>query len=348
MKIGKDVLGGKRFSPRSPISKNEAEKLKPVMKTISIGKLAKILKDGLIITAKINGEFTVFHYIKDLGIYSINRYGTIRTDVYPHIKELKSLLDKTGIREAILLGETYSMSNGKIDPLPTFIHKVRSEDSALLEDLRIGLFDIVTVNGKRIRRPTEFKLNELENWTENGNKVHVVPYAKVRDWEDAKAFWSHWVEHGPYEGIVSVDKNGVIYKTKPEKSVDAVLIGINKRKRLKEGIVSSVSVALMRPDGKFVKLSDVTVTDTKLGVALYKFFQTRKIWEDKDTIYIPPEIIFEIGFIDKLTSERPVYNKNLRRVGKMDFFSLVSPKILRLRDDKTVNKNDLRLEQLAF
>lgn len=347
-KIGKDVLGSKvpKFTPHSFFTKKEAKSLKPLMKTLSIEKLGKKLREnGLLLTAKINGEFNVFHYVKGAGLYSINRYGTVRGANFGHNNEMRKILDKLGINEAIFLGEVYSVTDGKMDKLPTFVHKIRSKDSNLLKDVRIALFDLVSVNGKKVKQPYSFRIGEIENWVKSGKRVHVVPHVEVKSLEDIDKFWKEWVESGNYEGLVARDGTS-IYKIKPEKSVDAVMIGVNKKDTLKDGIVTSIMLALMRKDGCFVKLSDVAVTDSKLRVALYQFFRSRKLREDKNTIYIRPEIVFEVGYIDSLSSVRPVFGEGLKKVGKMKFFSLVSPKILRLRDDKDVDVEDLRLEQI--
>ena len=350
-KIGNDVIGrsvSQKYTPRYPYTKEDVSSLKPVMKSVNINTLMKSIPNGLTLTAKLNGDFNLFHYIKGVGIYSMNRYGTTRGKNLPHVQEVMNMLDQTGIHEAVLLGETYSVTNEKMDPLPTYIHKIRSEDPQLLKDIRVAFFDLVMVDGKRIAQPYDFRLSELESWIHNGQQVHVVPNIKVNSLQDVEIFWKEWVESGNYEGIVARDELGNIFKVKPHKSVDAVLIGINKKDTLKEGIVTSVCMALMSPEGKFVKLSDVTVSDAKLKKALFNFYQTRIIREDKNTIFIKPEVIFEVGYIDELKSERPVFAAGLNPSGNMPFVSLVSPKILRLRDDKTVNPKDLSLSQVEF
>jgi ATP-dependent DNA ligase len=317
------------------------------MKTVSINDLAKEYSKGLIVTAKLNGDFNVFHYIRGVGAYSINRYGTIRGRNYPHVKEFyDSMEKKSGVNSAIMLGETYSVSDGKMDNLPTFIHKIRSNDENLLGDINVAMFDLISVDNHKILGPYDFKLDEMSRWID-GEKVKTVPYIAAKSEDDVMQFWEKWVKSGDYEGLVARDSTGNIYKVKPEKTVDAVMIGINKTPSLKDGVVSSIKAALMTPDGKFVKISDATVTDSKLKRALFEFHKSRIIREDNDTVYIKPEVVFEIKYIDELKSIRTLYDKNLEPVGNMEFVSLVSPRILRLRSDKRVTPQDLRLEQVA-
>ena len=141
-----------------------------------------------------------------------------------------------------------------------------------------------------------------------------------------------------------------LYKVKPFNTIDGVVLGINKREGLTPERVTSLKIGLMTPEGFLLDLVDVGVHDHKLRVALAKFYlgSDKLLYEGKETIFVKPILILEIGYIECLKSVRKLFDKQLKEVGSMEFLTLTSPQILKVRKDKEVTTNDLRLTQLEL
>ena len=112
------------------------------------------------------------------------------------------------------------------------------------------------------------------------------------------------------------------------------------------GPILGAKIALMTPDGNFIDIAD--------GAQLSPISPTldllEPLYEDEGYLWVKPEVVVEVSYqqlyVDRL---RPVYRfegNRYRRVGTKKAISL-RPYGPRLREDKTVNPLDLRLEQLS-
>lgn len=345
--MAKGKIGVSVLKEKPTVSKDKIKRWKPVSKSINLNDL-KLSKD-LVVTNKYNGEYTVFCYVKDVGLYGINRYDRKRGVEFPHVKELKKQLDKVpGLNQAILLGETYAVDDkNRMTDLPTFIRSIKGKEPKL-KNIRVALFDLISVNGRNVRESYYWKLEELNDWLKKSKIVHPVLYIKPDSIDEIKKFWQDNIRGKGYEGIVARSE-GNIYKIKPKDTIDCVVVGVNKKKLFKDKLVSSVKVALMTKEGKYLVITDVTITDSKMRQALYGFAQKYKIREDSKTVWVDPALIIEIEHTGKpVKSKRPLFNEELRQVGEMDFVSVLSPKFVSVRTDKDVNPEDLRLEQVPI
>jgi ATP-dependent DNA ligase len=155
-----------------------------------------------------------------------------------------------------------------------------------------------------------------------------------------------------YEGIVARTMEGEIYKIKPIQTVDAVVIGVNKKEKLKEGKVTSLKTALINEDGTFITLCDVGSGLTNAQRKVLNKLRTLQVGEDDDTIYIHPSLIIEIEYQDTYKKNRQVrrYSKfvegNYRLEGEKPFHSLRHPVFKRFRPDKTITYEDIGTHQL--
>lgn len=342
------------FDGKSP---RKVDHLKPKMKALAS---LQAVHNPSFCMVKADGEFTVLSYERGGLSYTINRYGHSRSD-FPALNEVVEALDRTELREAEFLSELFAVDDeGKPLNLPKLIKYSKGQERKL-ENVHLGIFDLVSVNGKRVTQDYEWKLGELTRWlrTVDGlrlKRAYVLPYIKPRGSEDLKRFWSFWVDKQGYEGVVIRTDNGAIYKVKPILDVDAVIIALNKvdstgkpTKRWPEEKVSSVRVALMDERGRFVELGDCSVADQRIQRALWSLHSI-KVSESEERIFVKPCVICQIRYTS-------IFEGSLCNIlkftgqytpqGTRKFAKLRHPRFVRFRPDKKVNPTDLRLEQIA-
>ena len=332
--------------------------LKPRMKTLtSIDDLR--ISPSLVIMAKADGEFTKLHYKRNGQSTTLNRYGHWRTD-FPALSELVQALDKTDVKEAEILCELFAVDDlGNPLILPDFIHAIKGKDKTLLYKVHIGVWDLVSVNGKAVTQDYKWKLEELKTWlrTDSGcrlERAYVLPHCVYPSRFDILDFWDNWVRRTGYEGVVARDGCD-IFKIKPIRDVDAVIIALNKvdstgkpTKRWVEEKVSSVRLALMDKEGLFVELGDSSIANPKVQEGLWQV-RRLKVSEDDKRIYVKPLIICKIQYTSVFegSSCRILrFQGKYVEMGTRRFCKLRHPRFIRFRPDKEVCPEDLRLEQI--
>jgi len=319
--------------------------LKPVMKSLRTIEDIPIAK-GTVVSAKVDGEFTLANFGN--GCYMVNGWGKLRED-FPALNELESALRREGLSDAQLLCEFYATrEDGAPAKLPEFIHIAKGKDTDHTR-LRLGVWDLILANGKKVG-DYGWKMDEVSEWLRGCRYCHVLPYIKPTKRSEIRTFWKEHVVEGGYEGVVA-RLNNDIYKVKPIRDVDAVIIAINKRELFKEQKVTSFKVALMDEDRSFVVLSDVASgIDHELRTALWKLMEFR-VNEDDDAVYVRPVIVCKVEYQETFPRDTPKLmfdGKEYRETGIVEFFSLRHPRFKRFRSDKMVNPTDLRLSQIAL
>lgn len=345
--------------------------LKPRMKTLdSVSDLEE--SPSLVIMAKADGEFTKLEYRRTSGLSSVvgtfsyartmNRYGRWRTD-FPALNEVVEALDRTDVKEVEMLVELYAVDDqGHPLILPDFIHAAKGKDLELRKRIHIGVWDLVSVNGKPVRQDFRWKLEELKSWlrTESGcrlERAYVLPHHVQPSRKEIKDFWDLWVRIEGYEGVVARDGSDV-YKIKPIRDVDAVIIALNKvdssgkpTKRWPEQKISTVRIALMDKDGTFVELGDCTIANQDVQSALWDLHE-HKVSEDSQRVYVKPLVVIQILYTSAFEGsvcrnwQFNWTSMGYGACGSRKFYKLRHPRFLRFRGDKQVNPEDLRLDQI--
>jgi len=320
--------------------------LKPVMKSLrTVDDIP--LSEGAVVVAKIDGEFTLASFGPE-GCYTVNRWGLLREE-FPALNELCSALRREGLREAQLLCELYAVrEDGAPARLPEFIRVAKGRD-ADHGRLRLGVWDLVRADGVEVG-DYGWRMDEVSGWLRGCRYCRVLPYIRPRSRSEVTAFWTRYVEELGYEGIVA-RVGAEVYKVKPRREVDAVIIAINKRELLRERKVTSIKVALMDEDGYFVVLGDVASgIGHELRGALWRLTEF-KVGEEDECIYVRPLVVCTVEYQETFardTHRLKFDGGQYREAGMVRFYSLRHPRLKRFRADKGVNPTDLRLDQVAF
>jgi ATP-dependent DNA ligase len=213
----------------------------------------------------------------------------------------------------------------------------------------LGVFDLVSVNGKVANQSYLWRLQELETWLQGGKLVHVLPYIQPKSYQEIFNFWKYWVEDRGFEGLFARDDRQDLYKLKPFLTIDCVVIGLNKRGSWKEKEVTSLKLALIDSDGAFIEIGDVASgIDRQLRASLYDRLMPLAKREHEGWVQIPPFIVAEVEATELFRCEKPRY---LLKAGVLELdgskraYSLRHPRLIRFRSDKKATVEDAGYER---
>jgi hypothetical protein len=323
--------------------------LKPKMRTLPSFKALKIVQGETIIQCKVDGEFTLLTFTKE-GSFTVNRWGKARTD-FPALNEFHEAMLKTGLEKAELLCELYAKEGDRPLKLPDFIHYIKSGDSELLKKVNIGVFDLISINGQPVQQSYAWKLDEVSGWLQSCKLCHVLPNIRPATIQEVENFWNDLVEKKGYEGLVA-RINDEIYKIKPISDVDAVIIAINKRELFWSKQVTSVRLALMDDQGRFVEIGDCASGITRdLRTSLWKLMDF-KVGEDDKCVWVKPVVICTVQYTDVFKGRNKVYayddQHGYQNIGTTELVRLRHPRLIGFRGEKKVNPQDIGLNQIPM
>lgn len=333
--------------------------LVPKMKTLPSVQSLQVIPNQSVVSAKADGEFTQLVYNRYDKSYTLNKWGHQRFD-FPALNEFANLMQKRPeIETAELLCELYAKEDDTPLKLPQFIHYVKSKNPALLNKVHIGVWELLKVNGVAVSETYAWKLEEVESWLKEGRLVSVLPYLKPQmvNKNTLEIFWNVQVERRGFEGLV-IHTDTDIYKVKPIADLDAVIIAINKHNSYGKGNlfaqkqVTTVKLALMREDGKFIEVGDcASGIDRQLRSALWTLVENYKVGEDEKVVWVKPLVVCTIEYTDLYKAKNKVYDFNgvaYYQVSTTDLIRFKSPRLKTLRPDKTVNPTDIRITQIPL
>lgn len=116
------------------------------------------------------------------------------------------------------------------------------------------------------------------------------------------------------------------------------------------GMVGCVTVALMTADEQYIFIGDVSKLPDHEAITYIE--RLHPVAEDANYVYVKPELVIEVSYsglhLDRL---RPVYQfeeGEYQPQGKMNAVTMRFPDFVREREDKGVNSDDLRLNQVSY
>ena len=168
------------------------------------------------------------------------------------------------------------------------------------------------------------------------------------------------------EGLVARSDSAGIFKIKPRHTIDVAVVGFAESIDDREGMLHDLLIAVVRPDGSFHIAGHVGggFTDDQRKEFLTDLqdliVESEYAEVNKDRVayrMVRPEWVIEISCLDLVSQntrgasiDRMVINWNGERwetVRRLPLASIISPQFVRLRDDKSANKDDTRIAQLT-
>lgn len=277
----------------------------------------------------------------------------MRGEAFPWLRELYEALRRQPINDCVILAETYGCEVDPTSPtalrmlkLPETMHHLKNGDQA---KIHLGCFDLVAVNGKTANQSYAWRLQELEGWVQGCLQVGVLAYIQPRSRDEVRAFWEWWVERLGWEGLFARDDQQNLYKVKKTLSIDAVIIGLNKKERWEKQEVTSFKVALMDDKFSFIEVGDVASgIDHQLRKALYRLLVPHTTAEHDTWVEVKPFVVAEVDATETFRQVKPRYRLEegrLKQIETVEAHSLRHPRFIRFRSDKEACVDDVGYER---
>ena len=327
----------------------------------------KVADAEYFVSRKIDGEFTVCVY-RDGQLYSVNPGGTVRTGM-PWQEEALQILDAANVQSALIAGELHMIVDDRrcrIHDVVSSARQPKSEDD--LQRLHFAVFDLMSLDGEAVDQPYEQTWHKIEELFSGGQKIKPVESVKVKGRKEVERKFDEWVEEEKAEGIVVRSDVAGNFKIKPLHTLDAVVLGFTESTDDREGMMHDLLLGIMREDGAVQVLCRVgggfsdeerreMLSDLKDMVVESEYAEVNS--DHVAYQMVRPEWVVEVNCLDIISQNtrggpinRMVLNWNRETnqyevVRRLPLVSVISPQFVRVRDDKSFNKDDIRVSQIT-
>jgi hypothetical protein len=307
---------------------------------------------NLISEQKVDGQSAILDYKEGSQARFGSLGGMIMWDL-PLCDDLEKTLKAKKIHQIKAVGEMAGYANGKIIPF--------NESESLIKNHKADKtkvhwfpYQILELNGEKIDDSFEAYKKfwpELVRIFKGSKYAHPVDYYQGGV-SELKKSWNKLVLKEKNEGIVVRLSNNKVYKAKPLFSYDLAIIavGSKKGKNWPKRMIGMCLMAFMDNNHIFRTAGHVASgVDDKESKELFTWAHKNKVDEDETYVWVKPHKIMEIRWERTSLKEMPAYKYSKGKyepAGKMMSGTIVKPRFIRWRADKTANPNDLRLTQV--
>jgi len=328
----------------------------------------KVADAEYFVSRKIDGEFTVCVY-SDGQLYSVNPGGTVRVGM-PWQQEALEILEAANVSSAIIAGELHKdieeERRCRVHDVVSSARQPKSEDD--LQRLHFAVFDLIEVDGEKVDQPYAQTWDKIEKLFSKGNRVMPVETVKVKGRKAVKQKFDEWVDNEKAEGIVVRSDVAGNFKIKPLHTLDALVIGFTESTDDREGMMHDLLLGVVREDGAIQVMCRVgggfsdEVRREMLSDLKDMIVESEYAEVNSDHVayqMVRPEWVIEINCLDIISQNtrggpinRMVVNWNRETdayevVRRLPLVSVISPQFVRLREDKSFNREDVRISQIT-
>jgi len=311
--------------------------------------LKKTKGKKVIVEQKVDGQTGMLGLSKGADA----EFGTLGGVVYselPVLDEIKKILKLHGLNQALIVGEMAGYENGKIIPFnqtESIIKNPKSNKNLVhwfpyqIIELENKAFSTTSFEEYRKTWP------QLQKIFAGSKFVHPVETS-----ETIQEGWDKLVLSEKNEGIVVHSDENKVYKCKPEFSYDLVIVavGSKKGKNWPKKQIGMTLMAFMDKDKVFRTAGHIGTGWTReQSQELFKWAQANKVGEDDTYVWVKPQRVVETVWERTTIKEMPSFEYSggkYNSVGKKMSGTIVKPRFIRYRDDKSVTPADLRLTQI--
>lgn len=299
---------------------------------------------------KIDGFLSPFIYNQDGKSFFQSTTGKQITDI-PVIAQYEERLKKLKVKSAVLVGELVAQKFGVILPFnqtQSIVKRFYVEENKFL--IHHYLYDILYLDGKKVPFPQA--ANFIWHYFRPEQSHIHVPEIQKGDLEVFRDFFNEALERTGREGVVVRFPNGRAIKVKATNTFDVGVLGAGhiSLPAWKKDQISYLITAFMDREGLFRLTSKIGSGYTNLQRSeLFKNVQNVSLYQEGGDFFIPPKLVIEVKSYRLFQTQVPCYEYKKGKyifVGKRKGVMLSQPSFLRFRTDKSINKNDLRLEQV--
>jgi ATP-dependent DNA ligase len=343
-----------RSAPSDPLIKAIKQwKKDQAIISLTIEEMEKEAKgQDLIIEQKVDGQSAILDYKEGTTTRFGSLGGMIMWDL-PLCEDLNKTLKAKGIHQMKAVGEMAGYDGKKIIPF--------NESESLIKNRKADKtkvhwfpYQILELNGEKI--VDDFK-SYKKFWPEfvrifrHSKYAHPVTYYQGGI-PQLKTAWKKLVLKEKNEGIVVRMSNNKVYKCKPIFTYDLVVlaVGSKKGKNWPKHMIGMCLMAFMDNNHVFRTAGHVASGfNDKESKELFSWAQKNKVSEDNTYVWVKPQKIMEIQWERTTIKEMPAYKYSKGKyepVEKLMSGTIVKPRFIRWRTDKSINPNDLRLTQV--
>jgi ATP-dependent DNA ligase len=328
----------------------------------------KVADADYLVSRKIDGEFTVCVYHSG-QLYSVNPGGTVRTGM-PWQTEALEILEATEVESAMIAGELHKVLDEdrrcRVHDVVSALRQPKSVED--LNSIHFAVFDLISLDGQQITRPYAETWPEIERLFSKGNKVQPVETVALKGRKKVQNQFDVWVEEEGAEGIVARSDVAGNFKIKPLHTIDALVLGFTESTDDREGMMHDLLLGIIREDGAIQVMCRVgggfsddqrreMLSDLKDMIVDSEYAEVNS--DHVAYQMVKPSWVIEINCLDIISQNtrggpinRMVLNWNkdsgsYEVVRRLPLVSVISPQFVRLREDKSFNKDDVRLSQLT-
>lgn len=227
-------------------------------------------------------------------------------------------------------------------------------------------FDALVINGNEPPADFDERSAALCTITKEGEHTGVVPFTRAESRSDIRSEWTRWVENESAEGLVIRSADARIFKMKPQRTVDAVILAYTVRAG-EEDLARSLLLGLFNDDSTFSIIGAVGSLGSEdsrreLGARL-STMECNSAFRHPSSEgglyrFVRPELIVEITCLDIQTEDSSgaalsrfllSYDESgWKALRRRPTVSLITPVFQRIRDDKSAaSPADASTEQIV-
>ena len=273
------------------------------------------------------------------------------------IDELKNSLKK---HEGIYVGEIYFHSDDK----RTRTYDLKKEIKDPKSDIRIAVFDLLEHDNEQYNENDwTTKKSLLKSVFNAGKNVFFLNEIELQNKKEIEDEFKLRAEDQNEEGVVVRGENGPVFKIKEYLSFDLVILGYVNGYQNNSSLLKEILVGVKNGKDSFLVIGIVvngfSVEDREKFSSAFDKIQVESDALEISNSKIPftmiePKYVVEIESTDIMNStssgviKRNIlkYNKKYVLEKSSPSVSLTTPVIIRFRDDKKVNDNDVGINQI--
>ena len=238
-------------------------------------------------------------------------------------------------------------------------------DAAAASSIIFCGFDIVELNNVPVAQPYSERYQQLQELLLETGSLRYVTSQVLNTPQDINAVFQTEVLDMKVEGLVVRHENGLIYKIKPQIHLDAAIIGYSVKTDQPQ-LIRSMLLGLMDQDQQWIVLGPIgNIGDDQQRKSLFEELNADK--SDSNIRYansagslynfVTPKIVVEVAVTDlqgeltdgtiPSTVQATFGDQTWRRNGQGYCPKMLHPVMKRIRADKSVSYDDIRVEQVT-
>lgn len=307
------------------------------------------------LSTKIDGQ--ICFIIKRKNSIDLVNHNSTTFERQELIDELKNSLEK---HEGIYVGEIYFHSDNK----RTRTYDLKKEIKDPKSDIRIAVFDLLEHDNEQYNENDwTTKKSLLKSVFSAGKNVFFLNEIELQNKKEIEDEFKLRAEDQNEEGVVVRGENGPVFKIKEYLSFDLVILGYVNGYQNNSSLLKEILVGVKNGTDSFLVIGIVvngfSVEDREKFSSAFDKIQVESDALEISNSKIPftmiePKYVVEIESTDIMNStssgviKRNIlkYNKKYVLEKSSPSVSLTTPVIIRFRDDKKVNDNDVGINQI--